>query len=141
MVSASPCSRGRAWGTEAYWLSPSPCAGCMVRQAVNLALGVLVAWLSIPVVLNLLSPKQVMNSSFNPLRIVNTYGAFGRYQHSWDPVSATSLAQVWSPCPPCGHMDPKAPEEGLALTSQTGAPGLGQSLGSAFCPLGATVTL
>ncbi|KAM5198284.1 lipase maturation factor 1 isoform 4-T4 [Hipposideros larvatus] len=51
--------------------------GCMVRQAVNLALGLLVAWLSIPVVLNLLSPKQVMNSSFNPLRIVNTYGAFG----------------------------------------------------------------
>lgn len=51
----------------------------MVRQTVNLALGVLVAWLSIPVVFNLLSPKQVMNSSFNPLRIVNTYGAFGRY--------------------------------------------------------------
>ncbi|KAM7148029.1 lipase maturation factor 1 isoform 1-T1 [Molossus nigricans] len=51
--------------------------GCMMRQAANLALGVLVAWLSIPVVLNLLSPKQVMNSSFNPLRIVNTYGAFG----------------------------------------------------------------
>ncbi|XP_015446675.1 lipase maturation factor 1 isoform X1 [Pteropus alecto] len=51
--------------------------GCMVRQTVNLALGVLVAWLSIPVVLNLLSPKQVMNTSFSPLRIVNTYGAFG----------------------------------------------------------------
>ncbi|KAM8777553.1 lipase maturation factor 1 [Rhynchonycteris naso] len=51
--------------------------GRVVRQAVNLALGILVAWLSIPVVLNLLSPKQLMNSSFNPLRIVNTYGAFG----------------------------------------------------------------
>lgn len=51
--------------------------GCMARRAVHLALGVLVAWLSIPVVLNLLSPQQVMNVSFNPLRIVNTYGAFG----------------------------------------------------------------
>ena len=54
-------------------------AGCVARGTVNLALGILVAWLSIPVVLNLLSPRQVMNSSFNPLRIVNTYGAFGRY--------------------------------------------------------------
>nr|KAF6272072.1 lipase maturation factor 1 [Myotis myotis] len=62
---------------EAREAGPTPTYGCMVRQAANLALGVLVAWLSIPVVLNLLSPKQVMNSSFNPLRIVNTYGAFG----------------------------------------------------------------
>lgn len=30
-------------------------------------------------VMNLLSSKQVMNTSFDPLRIVNTYGAFGRY--------------------------------------------------------------
>ncbi|XP_010833463.1 PREDICTED: lipase maturation factor 1, partial [Bison bison bison] len=51
--------------------------GSVARGTVNLALGILVAWLSIPVVLNLLSPRQVMNSSFNPLRIVNTYGAFG----------------------------------------------------------------
>lgn len=35
--------------------------------------------LSVPVVLNLLSPSQVMNTSFESLRIVNTYGAFGRY--------------------------------------------------------------
>ncbi|XP_032281416.1 lipase maturation factor 1 isoform X1 [Phoca vitulina] len=51
--------------------------GCMVRRAVHVALGILVAWLSVPVVINLLSPTQVMNTSFNPLRIVNTYGAFG----------------------------------------------------------------
>uniref|UniRef100_A0AAX7TLT4 Lipase maturation factor n=1 Tax=Astatotilapia calliptera TaxID=8154 RepID=A0AAX7TLT4_ASTCA len=31
----------------------------------------------IPVVTNLLSSRQVMNTSFDPLRIVNTYGAFG----------------------------------------------------------------
>ncbi|XP_066131474.1 lipase maturation factor 1 isoform X2 [Saccopteryx bilineata] len=60
-----------AWPTLTHGL------GRMVRQAVNLALGILVAWLSLPVVLNLLSSKQLMNSSFNPLRIVNTYGAFG----------------------------------------------------------------
>ncbi|EPY90067.1 lipase maturation factor 1 [Camelus ferus] len=56
--------------------APLTC-GRMARRTANLALGVLITWLSIPVVVNLLSPQQVMNSSFNPLRIVNTYGAFG----------------------------------------------------------------
>lgn len=37
----------------------------------------LVAALSIPVVLNLLSPQQRMNAGFNALKLVNTYGAFG----------------------------------------------------------------
>jgi len=38
---------------------------------------VIVALLSIQPALNLLSPGQVMNSSFDPLDLVNTYGAFG----------------------------------------------------------------
>lgn len=37
----------------------------------------LVVVLSIQPVLNMLSPVQVMNSSFDPLDLVNTYGAFG----------------------------------------------------------------
>jgi hypothetical protein len=36
-----------------------------------------VAWLSMNVVANLLSPDQQMNRSFDPLALVNTYGAFG----------------------------------------------------------------
>jgi len=36
-----------------------------------------VAWLSIPVIQNLLSTRQIMNTSFNKLNLVNTYGAFG----------------------------------------------------------------
>ena len=40
-------------------------------------LAALVAILSISPVVNMLSPNQVMNTSFNPLQIVNTYGAFG----------------------------------------------------------------
>lgn len=59
--------------------NPTLGLGCLVRRVVNVSLGILVAWLSVPVVINLLSSKQVMNTSFNPLRIVNTYGAFGRY--------------------------------------------------------------
>ena len=38
---------------------------------------IIVAWLSIPVVQNLLSAHQAMNTSFNRLSLVNTYGAFG----------------------------------------------------------------
>jgi hypothetical protein len=37
----------------------------------------LVAILSIQPALNILSPSQVMNTSFDPLDLVNTYGAFG----------------------------------------------------------------
>jgi len=38
---------------------------------------VLVVWLSIPVVVNMAAPGQVMNRSFDRLHLVNTYGAFG----------------------------------------------------------------
>jgi hypothetical protein len=36
-----------------------------------------VALLSIQPVINMLSPRQIMNTSFDPLDLVNTYGAFG----------------------------------------------------------------
>jgi hypothetical protein len=36
-----------------------------------------IGYLSIPVVLNLVSERQIMNTSFDPLQLVNTYGAFG----------------------------------------------------------------
>ena len=49
-----------------------------MRRVVSLSLAMLLAYLSIPVVQNLLSPRQAMNTSFDPLRILNTYGAFGR---------------------------------------------------------------
>ena len=38
---------------------------------------VIVALLSVEPVLNLASPRQIMNTSFDPLDLVNTYGAFG----------------------------------------------------------------
>ncbi len=48
-----------------------------LRYAINLTIGAIIAWLSVPIVANLLSSRQVMNTSFEPFRIVNTYGAFG----------------------------------------------------------------
>jgi hypothetical protein len=41
------------------------------------ALAATVAVLSVQPVANMLSPNQVMNASFDPLELVNTYGAFG----------------------------------------------------------------
>ena len=48
-----------------------------VQEAVVATLAVVVALLSINPVMNMLSPNQIMNTSFNPLHLVNTYGAFG----------------------------------------------------------------
>ena len=44
---------------------------------VTVALGLLVVWRSWPPVVNLCSRRQRMNASHDPLRLVNSYGAFG----------------------------------------------------------------
>ena len=49
----------------------------LTQSGLTIALSILVAWLSVPVVLNLVSGRQLMNYSFNPLDLVNSYGAFG----------------------------------------------------------------
>jgi hypothetical protein len=61
--------RARAAATRAL---PSP-AG----DFAAVALAFVVAILSISPVSNLVSPTQAMNASFDPLDLVNTYGAFG----------------------------------------------------------------
>jgi hypothetical protein len=47
------------------------------QQAAVAALVLLVAVLSVRPALNLVGRRQLMNASFDPLRLVNTYGAFG----------------------------------------------------------------
>ena len=47
------------------------------HRIVVALLTLLVAALSIRPVLNMLSPRQIMNTSFNPFHLVGTYGAFG----------------------------------------------------------------
>jgi hypothetical protein len=61
------------------WLPAAPAVHPMpaVQRWAVYGLAALVAVLSISPVVNMLSPNQVMNTSFNPLQIVNTYGAFG----------------------------------------------------------------
>lgn len=48
-----------------------------LRRILALILFIVIANLSIPVINNLLSPNQAMNTNFDAFRIVNTYGAFG----------------------------------------------------------------
>jgi hypothetical protein len=47
------------------------------QRVATYVLAVVVALLSIAPTMNMLSSQQVMNTAFNPLQIVNTYGAFG----------------------------------------------------------------
>ncbi len=62
------------------WLPVSPpeiAVETPVRRWTLVALGIVTATLSIKPALNLVSPQQLMNASFNPVHLVNTYGAFG----------------------------------------------------------------
>ena len=54
--------------------SVTPCRRTTIALYVVAAA---VALLSIGPVMNMLSPRQMMNASFDPLHLVNTYGAFG----------------------------------------------------------------
>lgn len=76
----------------------SSCTMPLSRQVVNLAFLGTVMFLSQPVVRNLMSSKQLMNASFDPLCLVNTYGAFGRVEEERIEyiISATSsLDEEW----------------------------------------------
>jgi Lipase maturation factor len=54
--------------------------------ALVLGLTLLVVVLSVNPVRNLLSPRQAMNASFDPFRLVNTYGAFGSVSRVRDEI-------------------------------------------------------
>jgi len=56
---------------------PPELADPVYFQAMAAALTALVIYLSINPVKNMISPHQRMNFSYNPLHLVNTYGAFG----------------------------------------------------------------
>jgi hypothetical protein len=51
------------------------------RRRVIVGLCVIVGALSIFPVVNMISPDQAMNASFDPFSLVNTYGAFGSVEH------------------------------------------------------------
>jgi hypothetical protein len=89
IVTAIACFDDTAFGwlaplLPAAWLAPASVAG--MPSLVVYALTALVALLSIQPTLNLLSPNQAMNMSFDPFHLVNTYGAFGSVTRVRDEV-------------------------------------------------------
>ncbi|AUG47677.1 hypothetical protein BVU17_09170 [Haloarcula taiwanensis] len=57
--------------------APSATAPPLYLQALSVGLAAVVLWRSIGPVRNILSERQVMNTAFDSLRLVNAYGAFG----------------------------------------------------------------
>jgi hypothetical protein len=56
------------------------------QNGLVIALSILIAYLSIAPVLNLVSDRQLMNYSYDPLDLVNTYGAFGSVGRERDEI-------------------------------------------------------
>jgi hypothetical protein len=89
------------------WLpiaAPSLDVASTMHRVVIAALAVLVVVLSVGPAVNMLSSRQVMNTSFNTIHLVNTYGAFGsitRQRHEIVIEGASDAvigdATVWRP--------------------------------------------
>jgi hypothetical protein len=85
-----------------------------IQSGVAWALALLVAVLSVEPVQNLLSPNQRMNTSFDALDLVNTYGAFGSVGRERDEIilegtrsDAPDANAAWRPYEfPCKPGDP-----------------------------------
>jgi hypothetical protein len=71
-TSVVPGVLARRAAASAESASPSPS-----QQRAAWVVAAIVGLLSIQPVINLISPGQIMNTSFDPLDLVNTYGAFG----------------------------------------------------------------
>jgi hypothetical protein len=92
IVPALACLDDRALG----WRTRAVALPSRTHRAAALALALVVAVLSVNPMVNLLSPRQAMNRSFDPLHLVNTYGAFGSIGRERDEVviEGTSDATV-----------------------------------------------
>jgi hypothetical protein len=73
---------------------PAPTLGvpALSYKIVVGLLALLVTYLSIRPIANMLSPRQIMNTTFNPLHLVGTYGAFGGITRTRDEVVVEGTA-------------------------------------------------
>jgi lipase maturation factor len=86
-------------------------------RGVSLALALLIGVLSLEPTLNLLGPDQRMNAGFDPLHLVNTYGAFGSISRERNeivlegalgPADAREEELAWKELElPCKPVDPE----------------------------------
>jgi hypothetical protein len=77
MVLAIPMFDDRALRLLTPVRAPAASPPAMVHKIAVAALAAVVCWLSINPVRNMLSPGQIMNTAYNSLHLVGTYGAFG----------------------------------------------------------------
>jgi len=67
--------------TYLQYIIPAGIPGQLVYPApyyiLLILLAIVIAYMSLAPIKNMISPNQRMNASFNPLHLVNTYGAFG----------------------------------------------------------------
>jgi len=77
IVLAIPTLDDRILGAVLPLRSPELRAPHIIYKGAIVAIAVLVAYLSIKPIRNLISPRQIMNTTYNPFHIVGTYGAFG----------------------------------------------------------------
>ena len=72
-----PSHRGTGYLAEAEPTEEPTGPGYVWRSRTTILLCVLIGVLSVQPALNLVSGHQIMNTSFEPFELVNTYGAFG----------------------------------------------------------------
>src|SRR6185312_8136271 len=77
IVLAVPTIDDRVWGWFLRLHVPATIAPLKLELYAQYGIAVLTAVLSIPVIVNMLSARQIMNLNYNPFHLVGTYGAFG----------------------------------------------------------------
>ena len=86
IVLAIPMLDDRILGRILPFRPPALDASAIGHKIALAVLAMLVVWLSIKPVRNMLSPSQVMNTSYNPFHLVGTYGAFGSITRTRDEI-------------------------------------------------------
>ena len=77
IVLAFPAIDDRFWRWLIPIRGPETTAPLRLQVVSQIAIGAITAILSVPVVVNMFSRRQLMNYNYNPFHLVGTYGAFG----------------------------------------------------------------
>jgi hypothetical protein len=77
MILAIPAIDGRWFSVLLSGQAPETATVGIVYRSITAVLAVTIGILSIQPVLNMMSTRQIMNTSYEPLHLVGTYGAFG----------------------------------------------------------------
>lgn len=94
MILAIPMLDDRVLGVFVHLKPPALTPPAIPYRVAVIAVALLVAYLSINPIRNMLSPGQAMNESFNPLHLVDTYGAFGSITRTRNEVIVEGTADT-----------------------------------------------